>query len=93
MNKSALRQTGRTYADSETGRVFELWEHPETHDFSLWRGDECVNGFYAAAHAGAEIKLNTGRVVRLSLGEFYNLNEGESVKSRKFDGMKRFNKI
>lgn len=94
--------TNRTYTNTETGYTCRLYTSQDASRFHLIYennppeapadGSE-VNGYYLAAHTGAEIKLNTGKTVKVGSGEFYNLKEGEQAISRKFTGFSKFTKI
>lgn len=93
--------TQRTYTDAETGYNTRLYTSQDGSKFHLIYegqpdiiadGSE-VNGFYIAAHSGAEIKLNTGKKIYVSCGSFYHLKEGEKITHRKFIGFPKFVKI
>jgi uncharacterized protein YrrD len=88
-------KTNREFRDIETGMAYDLCQHPQTHAFSLVSKDgiNTVNGFYLCTISGVTVKLNTGKIIALELGMFYNLKEGERVIKRKFDGENRFKKI
>ena len=84
---SELVPTQRKYTDHDTKRVFTLYTHPSTHnyeliydnpknDLDLAKGTS-VNGFYLCPFDSVSIKLNTGKVINLSCGEFYALKENE----------------
>ena len=86
-------KTNREYRNVETGVIYDLHMNQTTHQYSLMSKDgiNTVNGVYIA-RIQMLIKLNTGRVISLLGGEFYNLKKGEDVVSRKFEGEKRFRK-
>ena len=96
-----LTETKRFYSDVETGHFCRLCTSNDGSKYHLIyegqsdkiaNGSE-VNGFYIAAHSGAEIKLNTGKKIFVNNGQFYNLKQGEKVTHRKFVGFNRFTKI
>lgn len=99
-----LIKTERKFKDIETGKYFSLYQDSETKEFELIydepKGDlgilegTAVNGFYIAAHDDMQIKLNTGKIVKLPRGTFYNLKEDEIVTHRKFTALKmNFRKV
>jgi hypothetical protein len=87
-------KTNREYRNVETGVIYDLHMNQTTHQYSLMSKDgiNTVNGVYIAPNSNVTIKLNTGTVISLLWGEFYNLKKGEDVVSRKFEGEKRFRK-
>jgi hypothetical protein len=96
-----MQPTQRTYTDAETGLNTRLYTSLDGSKFHLIcegqpdiiaDGSE-INGFYIAAHTGAEIKLNTGKKIFISCGSFYHLKEGEQVTHRKFVGFSKFTKL
>ena len=96
-----MTPTQRTFTDVESGYNCRLYTSNDASKYHLiFEGqpniiaDGCeVNGFYIAAHTGAEIKLNTGKKIFVSSGQFYNLKEGEKATHRKFIGFSKFVKI
>ncbi len=94
--------TKRKFEDVETNKVFCLYMHSETHEYKLIYNSSVnsndlangaeINGFYISAHSGAQIKINNKKTVSLTIGQFYNLKEGEQVTHRKFTGFKKFTK-
>ena len=97
-----MKQTQRTYTNVETGyncRLYTSADASKHHLIYEANGPEApaegseVNGFYLAAHSGATIKLNTGKQITLSMGQFYNLKDGERATHRKFTGFNKFSKI
>jgi hypothetical protein len=87
-------KTNREYRNVETGVIYDLYMDQTTHQYCLMSKDgiNTVNGVYIAPNSNVTIKLNTGAVISLLEGEFYNLKKGEDVVSRKFSGEKRFRK-
>jgi hypothetical protein len=96
-----MTPTQRTFTDVESGYNCRLYTSNDANKYHLiFEGqtgiiaDGCeVNGFYIAAHTGAEIKLNTGKKIFVNSGQFYNLKEGEKATHRKFIGFSKFVKI
>jgi len=96
-----MQPTQRTYTDVETGYTCRLYTSLDGSKYHLifeGQNDEIadgseVNGFYIAAHTGAEIKLNTKKRINVSSGQFYHLKEGETVTHRKFIGFDKFVKL
>lgn len=92
-------KTQRTFEDVETGEIFALYMHPETHEYKLISdgsnklaaGAE-VNGFYISAHSGITIKINGKRQMFIDRGQFYNLKEGETITHKKYVGFSKFTK-
>jgi hypothetical protein len=105
MKTDEYKPSKRKYTDVETGEEFVLYVGETTHGFKLisqgskeYAAGTEVNGFYLAAFSGVTIKLNTGKQIYLSTGQFYNLKETdngviEQVISRKFDGFNKFVKV
>ncbi len=103
--ETVIKPTNRVYRNVLTDKPFRLWSNTDTHEFSLISvGTEThakgttVNGWYLAAHTSMHIKLNTGKIVYLPQGTFYNLVENEQgviekVTHIKYCGFKRFTKI
>lgn len=100
-----MRPTQRTFTDVETKEVFRLHTDDNTHVPALisdgskvhTKGTQ-VNGFYIAGHTSVTIKLNTGKIIEVCQGEFYNLKETEAgiieeVTHKKYAGFKRFTKV
>lgn len=96
-----MQPTQRTFTDAETGYNCRLYTSQDASKYHLiYEGQNNiiadgseVNGFYIAAHTGAEIKLNTGKKVFVDMSQFYSLKEGEKVTHRKFIGFSKFTKI
>jgi len=97
-----MQATQRTYTNVETGFNCRLYTSLDGSKFHLIYEDNEppapvegteVDRFYLAAHSGATIKLNTGKKLEVSRGEFYNLKEGEQVTHRKFTGFSKFKKV
>lgn len=95
-----FKPSNRVYRDIETNEIFTLYVNSNTHTYKLIsegsekfaKGTE-VNGWYLSAFHPMTIRLNTKKEVNLSGGEFYNLKEGEEVKSRRFLGYDKFEKV
>jgi len=100
-----MKPTQRTYTDVETNEVFRLYSNDKTGAFKLItdgsimfaKGCE-VNGFYIASHTSMDIKLNTGEIIHLDRGQFYNLKENkdniiEDVTHVKYCGFKKFRRV
>lgn len=96
-------KTQRSYRDIETNLKFDLYVHPDTHNFRLIldenennnicaKGTE-INGFYICSFTDCEIKINNKRVIKLPYGTFYCLKEGENITHKKFAGFKNFTKV
>jgi len=96
-----MQPTQRTFINCETGFKTRLYTSADSSKYHLiYEGQNNiiadgseVNGFYIAAHTGAEIKLNTGKKVFVDMSQFYSLKEGEKVTHRKFIGFSKFTKI
>ena len=101
-----LQPTNRTFRDTETGEEFTLYMHSETHEYALIKDEkskglnpeECclgtrINGWYLSAHSGVTIKINNKKIVKIAMGEFYNLKEDEIITHKKYNGFKRFSKV
>jgi len=86
--------TKRVYIDVETKESFNLCQHHKTQEFKLISNENTiVNSCYLCACTPSTIKLNTGKIINLDNGEFYNLKEKEVVTHRKFCGFTKFTKI
>ena len=103
LNKNTMLPTQRTFTDTETKDVFRLYANEDFSKYKLisdptkkpmeMAGGTEVNGFYISAHTGVTIKLNSVKTVKIGMGEFYNLKEGEVITHRKYTGFKRFTKV
>lgn len=95
----SYNRTQRAFTDVETGEIFVLYMHSETHQYKLIsdgsgrlaKGTE-VNGFYIAAHSGVTVKINGKRQLFIDRGQFYNLKQGEKVTHKKYVGFTKFTK-
>jgi hypothetical protein len=105
MKTDDYKPSKRTYIDVETDEKFTLYVSDSTHKFKLISegskmyapGTE-INGFYICAFTDVTIKLNTGKIIHLPRGTFYNLKEAdngilEEVAMRKFLGFNKFTKV
>lgn len=45
------------------------------------------------AHTGVTIKLNNKKTIKLDMGEFYNMKEGEVITHKKYIGFDKFIKV
>ena len=88
-----MEPTNRFFTNIETGIKYRLCTSQDNSKYHLMNGNNEVNGFYISAHTGAHIKLNTGKVLFVNSGEFYNLKDGEKVTHRKFIGFSKFSKF
>lgn len=97
-----MHQTQRSYQDVETGHKFNLWMDnadnfhliagPQQSEGAPTEGTE-INGFYISAHSGVTIKLNGKKQIKMDIGQFYHLKEGEQITHKKFTGFSKFTKI
>ncbi|MES2395872.1 MAG: hypothetical protein V4549_07710 [Bacteroidota bacterium] len=96
-----LEKTNRSFTDVETGHKFDLYKD-ETDSYHLIfpksknqydpaEGTQ-VNGFYICAHTGVTIKINNTKIVKLEMGQFYNMKAGEKITHKKFIGFTKFTK-
>jgi len=89
-----MTKTKRTYTDTETGLTTHLYTSLDGSKYHLFHADGSeVSGFYISAHTGAEIKLNSGKIVFVDRGNFYHLKEEEKVTHVKYIGFSKFTKI
>ena len=68
-----------------------IYDNPK-NDLDFAKGTS-VNGFYLCPFDSVSIKLNTGKVINLSCGEFYALKENEEVTHKKYAGFAKFRKV
>lgn len=88
-----MTKTQRSYTDKETGIRYDMYQDQADRLRLIDKqGNEC-NGFYCCAFTDCTIKLNTGKQVKLSMGEFYSYKEGETATHRKFFIEPRFRKL
>ena len=87
-----MTNTKRSYTDKETGVVYDMYT--DLHNrLRLFNGETECKGFYCCAFTDCTVKLNTGKQVELSMGEFYSYKEGETATHRKFFIQPRFRKL
>jgi hypothetical protein len=97
-----MQKTQRTYTDAETGIMYALYKDSADR-FRLIldtpQGPQAptpgteVNGFYLCAFTACTIKINKTKQVRLNMGQFYTLKEGEQVTHCKYIGFDKFTKV
>lgn len=87
--------TARTYANVETRQIFRMYQHSDTKALKLINEQthEDVSNFYICAFTDCEVKLNTGEIVSLQQGTFFQQTAERKVAARKFCSEKRFRKI
>lgn len=101
-----LIKSKRTYRDVETGERFTLYYEGKDEQTqiaygfhlitegskNLAKGSE-VNGFYLCPFDSCSIKINGEKIVKLSMGEFYNLKEDETITHKRWAGQKEWKEI
>lgn len=85
-------RTNRTFTNAETGKEYILFTSQDASKYHLI-GEEEIKAFYISAHYSQTIKLNTGKVVSLGAGTFYELKDGEKVTHQKIAGRNKFTKV
>jgi hypothetical protein len=96
-----MQPTNRTFKNIENGFTCRLYTSADKSQYHLiYEGQHDkiadgseVNGFYLLAHTGGVLKINGKKQIKLQMGEFYNLKEGEKVTHIKYTGFQKFTKI
>ena len=88
-----MSPTQRTYTDIETGKRFRMYTNHDHDIFKLICDGEEVGRFFACAFDSVTVRLNTGREISLSSGQFCSLKDGELITHKRYAGFKKFTKI
>lgn len=96
-----MTPTNRTFTEVGTNFNYRLYTSKESSVYHLIAegqheqiADGCeVNGFYLLAHTAGTIKINGKTQIKLNMGQFYNLKEGEKVTHVKYLGFDKFKKL
>lgn len=88
-----MTRTNRTFTDIETGKEYALFTSQDSSKYHLIAEQgEHAQRYYATAF-NQTIKLNTGKVISLDAGTFYELKDGEKVTHQKIAGRNKFTKV
>jgi len=88
-----MTRTNRTFTNAKTGKEYILFTSQDaSKDHLITEEGEHAQRFYATAYEQT-IKLNTGKVISLEAGTFYELKDGEKVTHRRIAGRNKFTKV
>lgn len=81
-----FERSRRTYTEHGTSKSYPMYSNSNTHELLLVSEDrsEIVSSFYACAHTNIDLKLNTGEIVNLAIGEFFRQSKVRYVVATKF---------
>jgi hypothetical protein len=92
-------ETQRKFKEVDTSLIYTLYQNQNTKSYKLIFEDNKnpadpvngteINGFYLTC-IGIDLKLNTGKTIKLQTNEFYNLKEGEKITHVKRVNHKKF---
>ncbi len=86
-------KTQRSYTDVKTGERFDMYRDEQTGVLHLQNNSRTIKSFLVAAFTGVTYKFLGGKVVKLQMGKFYELEKGEKPTHLKYTGFKNFSKL